>query len=383
MSEREHRSPSPWSLDRDRLELEQELRGLDEPHERGRLRAELQRIHTTIAERGARRDLLATLPDFWTDLYGTGKGSLALFSGLRDGPRLRNPHSAYYPWPAAAATATAWVAHEADAGRELYQCGHLVTRPQRRKADAAPLAALYVDLDHAHLSPDVPPPSIIVESSPGRWQCYWRLSSPVPPAVGEGLNRRLADALGADMTGWDLTQLLRVPGTPNRKYPTQPLVRVLRASDTTYHPDELLRLLPADCVPAPDPPAPAQPVGGGEYRGRTVPGDPPPDTGEPPVPLRAAALRVWQGADAKRRSAGSIDRSASLVKLARVLYDAGATRETIVAALAERDARLGWDKYTARADATAQYARVVAVVERGGRTGCQPRGDAARAHGRG
>ena len=47
----------------------------------------------------------------------------------------------------------------------------------------------------------VPEPSVVVESSPGRTQLYWTLSEAVEPGTGERLNRRLAYATGADMSG--------------------------------------------------------------------------------------------------------------------------------------------------------------------------------------
>jgi hypothetical protein len=71
----------------------------------------------------------------------------------------------------------------------------------------------------------LPRPTAILESSPGRLQMWWRLDSEVAPEIGEELNRRLAYAMGADKSGWDLTELLRVPGTRNHKYPERPTVR--------------------------------------------------------------------------------------------------------------------------------------------------------------
>ena len=46
----------------------------------------------------------------------------------------------------------------------------------------------------------------------------------------------------------------------------------------------------------------------------------------------------------------------------------GVAPATIVQALAERDAALGWEKYTGRADALEQYQAIMAFVVRGART---------------
>jgi hypothetical protein len=78
----------------------------------------------------------------------------------------------------------------------------------------------------------------------GREQYWWRLSERVEPEEGEDLNRRLAYAMRADLSGWDLTQLLRVPGTRNRRYPDAPLVELAHLSEDSHNPAELARSLP-------------------------------------------------------------------------------------------------------------------------------------------
>ena len=89
-------------------------------------------------------------------------------------------------------------------------------------------------------------------------------------------------------------------------------------------------------------------------------------SGEPPVTLFERALEVWRGNDPKIRD-GRIDRSGSLVKIGRVLYDAGANRPVIEEALRERDEALGWRKYSGRADAGERYAEIVDELEENGR----------------
>ena len=92
-------------------------------------------------------------------------------------------------------------------------------------------------------------------------------------------------------------------------------------------------------------------------------------TAEPPVELGTEALKVWRGEKPKAKDTGEIDRSGSLVKVGRVLYDAGATRPAIVVALAERDEALRWRKYTGRPDADSRYHEIVDELERNGRNG--------------
>ena len=58
--------------------------------------------------------------------------------------------------------------------------------------------------------------------------------------------------MGADRSGWDLSQLLRPPGTLNRKYAEEPEVRLRKLDEkVSYHPRELELSLPeAPEIPA-------------------------------------------------------------------------------------------------------------------------------------
>jgi len=292
----------------------------------------------------------------WGAVYGEGPGYVALFSGRRPTPatRLEAPREAYFRWPHERLAALGWAHEQTGEGREVYHCAHLVGARRRRAADALPLYALYADLDAGLPPAPCVAPGILVASSPGRYQAYVRLDRPVPPARGADLNRRLARALGADPSGWDLSQLLRVPGSVNHKYAGAPPVRLVEVTGRAYAPAWLERVLP----PLP-PPAPA----------RSAVAPPLPERPAPPLPLSRAAQAVWEGRDAKRTADGRVDRSASLVRLARLLHRAGLPPERLAAALAERDAALGWGKYAGRADAAEQYRRLAALVAAGPPTG--------------
>lgn len=93
-------------------------------------------------------------------------------------------------------------------------------RTGRQKANAKEGGAVYCDADTAH--PDVfrLQPSIIVESSPGRWQCWWLLDDVYPATRIALASRQIAYAHndeGADISSSSLTKLLRVPGSRNEK----------------------------------------------------------------------------------------------------------------------------------------------------------------------
>ncbi|MDP9365918.1 MAG: hypothetical protein M3Q10_17150, partial [Chloroflexota bacterium] len=298
----------------------------------------------------------ADLLDFASSIHGGGSGFLALFSGRRvPGVRdLRDVRSEYHAYPDALPAAAAWLRAETRAGRETYAAAHLVRERSRRKAAAAPVRSLWSDVDDGQVDRAPVRPSLVVESSPGRFQAYWRLTRPIEPAAAEVLNKRLAFAIGADPSGFDLSQLLRVPGTLNHKYAGAPTVELVANDPALAHdPDDLDRILP------PLPAEKAKPKRTADAG--TACGD------LPPVVLDAEGMATWRGERPKRTPDGGVDRSASLPKIGRALYDAGATRPTIERALAERDEALGWRKYTDRRDAAEQYAAVVDLLEREGR----------------
>jgi hypothetical protein len=98
----------------------------------------------------------------------------------------------------------------------------------------------------------------------------------------------------------------------------------------------------------------------------------PPDAGdpadEPPVALSDHDLAAWKGERVKRKPNGEINRSAALLHVGRVLFDAGMTRRGVVAELRARDHALGWHKYCERADGERQYHRIVDLLEHQGRS---------------
>jgi DNA primase RepB-like protein len=181
----------------------------------------------------------------WSHVFAGQRGLLNIFSAQRfHGDVLEKIKCRYLRLPEHASEAARYAEGESAAGREVYSCAHLLTRRRRVKENATPLAALYVDGDGAKVEAQMPEPTATVATSPGREQFWWALSEPVPPKKGEELNRRLAYAMGADCSGWDLTQLLRVPGTRNRKYADAPMVVLAALSESRYEPAELEASLP-------------------------------------------------------------------------------------------------------------------------------------------
>lgn len=86
-------------------------------------------------------------------------------------------------------------------------------------------------------------PTIAWETSPGRYQGVWLLNEPLIGASWPSReNHRLSLFLGADPSGWDSTQLLRVPGRRNHKYDNPPQGRVLWSTGPRYTWDDFSSL---------------------------------------------------------------------------------------------------------------------------------------------
>lgn len=128
--------------------------------------------------------------------------------------------------------------------KDVYMCPHgfkaMGPKPRRLKTSSIDPKLLYADLDKADPSKIPIRPTIAIESSPGRYVGYWFTDQP----ASEELNRRLAYMIGADISGWDRTQVLRVPGTRNHKYKSKPRVRVLWEDGPVYKLEKLDRMIP-------------------------------------------------------------------------------------------------------------------------------------------
>jgi len=144
-----------------------------------------------------------------------------------------------------------------------------------KNEDIAVIPGLWVDIDIKHqvhkvqeLPPDIPaamgllpnelPPSLVVWSGYGIHVYWlfkepWEFDTPEERSRAAGLLRELQAVIknNAAQRGWkidttaDLTRVLRVPGTLNRKLPDKPVMaQVIEQPDIRYNPSEIEDLLP-------------------------------------------------------------------------------------------------------------------------------------------
>lgn len=129
--------------------------------------------------------------------------------------------------------------------KNLWFCVNLFDKAERTKEHALPGDIVWADLDTCNPADIEPAPNVVIESSPGRFQTIWKVDTTLPPEQAEEYSKRIAYAYnenGADISGWDITQLLRVPFSSNLKYDTKPQVKLANAIEKPYTIDEFEQL---------------------------------------------------------------------------------------------------------------------------------------------
>jgi hypothetical protein len=123
----------------------------------------------------------------------------------------------FFQWPQQADALVKYCASKSS--EDVYVPVSLSSQMDNKKGSMMPPSVIHCEADTAGPSRFPIEPSIIVETSPGRWQLYWQLKEPAPIAKAEPLAKQIAysqRAHGADM-GWAVNKLMRVPGTTNTK----------------------------------------------------------------------------------------------------------------------------------------------------------------------
>lgn len=158
-------------------------------------------------------------------------------------------------WPKDRAKIAEHMAAHAD--DDLYWCPSLFEKPRRQTELAMDEHALWADLDA--IDPreiEDYPPTIAWETSPGRYQALWIIASGDMQGASwrGGENHRLTVHLDADPSGWDTTQLLRIPGWKNHKieyqaeYGEAPRGKLLWSDGRRWFPDEFGELPTVEAV---------------------------------------------------------------------------------------------------------------------------------------
>ena len=257
-------------------------------------------------------------------------------AGYHEGPDPKNPA---FKWPQERDRIVKHIMAHAD--HDLYWCPNIFEYPWRREDVAGDEHALWADLDEVDpKSIEDYPPTIAWESSPGRYQALWLAASgDFQGASWPGNeNQKLTYHVGADKSGWDTTQLLRLPGWTNHKLEYKkkgksPKGQLLWDDGPQYHPGDFADL--------------PETAGLGSTEGITdaleadIDGV---DRHEVLARVKLKLTRRTRDLLSAREATG--DRSDALWEMERSLADAGCSLAEIVAIIRETV----WNKYSGRAD---------------------------------
>ena len=153
--------------------------------------------------------------NFFTLVFGNNEGYIC----LADAPKSKEGWSqAAFHYPEQLDALLDWIDEHLNDEHHLYYSPMLYSTRHRLGANVKTCPVLWSDLDDASPTAGTPLPSIVTETSEGRWQALWLLATPAEPKQAAQASRRLAYEFGGDPSGWDLSQLLRIPITVNPKY---------------------------------------------------------------------------------------------------------------------------------------------------------------------
>lgn len=138
----------------------------------------------------------------------------------KDEKTMKYKSSSYLDIPFKSPTvATTYLSTADTSSTDYYFCPMQFDSFRRVKENVeAELDILWADLDEVNPKDIQLRPTIAWHSSENRYQCMWILDKTLPKLQIETLNKRMTYKVGADKSGWDLTQVLRIPGSKNHKY---------------------------------------------------------------------------------------------------------------------------------------------------------------------
>jgi hypothetical protein len=219
----------------------------------------------TIAPNGSPQERIGQFLDFlWADVDGV------VYIPTKD-PSKTAPHDwerKYFSWPKSRDKAIGYIIANNAAGKDVFMAPAIFNKevvkklsdpdPKKRQTDKGDILGtnvIWAEFDGnapdswtpsaVEAASDQPggsgaaslgPPSLRVQSSTASKQhCYWRLKEfSTDTSFVENVNRAIAYAQKADLSGWDINQVLRPVETNNHKYPDAPLVIVYEQTEVEY-----------------------------------------------------------------------------------------------------------------------------------------------------
>jgi hypothetical protein len=140
-------------------------------------------------------------------------------------------------------------------GAGVYVCVNETDGRGRKSENILRIRGVWQDDDDSFKGPLPLPPSMVVESSSGRFQRYWLVANDWPADEQgrvdfAGVMARMVESHGSDRNAKDIARVLRVPGFLHRKDKPQ-LVKIREASGRRYMRAQILAAFPPVAPVAP------------------------------------------------------------------------------------------------------------------------------------
>lgn len=239
----------------------------------------------------------------------------------------------FFAWPEDRSGVLTYIKAQAPVG-DVYYAPALFKSKSSKKTEVKGAHCYWVEFDGKlpETLGEIPEPNLKLQSSePGHEHWYWLTDDLVSADVLDKVNRALTYILGADVSGWDASQILRPPGTLHHS--SEATVKVL-----SYNPE----VSPMEAVySAPEPP----PVL--EFLDEKL--LPSIKQVLKPNDLPSKLLKLFQ--------LGSQDRSDGLMSLGYGLAELGFSVEDMLVILIDADYR--WGKFAKREDKLTRLSEII------------------------
>jgi hypothetical protein len=148
-----------------------------------------------------------------------------------------------------------WIEEQQGNGWGVFVSAQAMWADKCRLEELAYIRTVFAEMDIGEpLKPWPIEPSMIVETSPGRYHVYWLVLADDPITADDfhGTMMCLVEVYGSDTCSKDLARRLRLPGTWNLKPGRTPhLVKIIHQSGARYSRDELVAAFPVPARPRP------------------------------------------------------------------------------------------------------------------------------------
>ncbi len=159
------------------------------------------------------------IKDFITTILGQAEGRVSLWRREGFGPKAPIDRQKWYDYPADLDAMVRSV--EENVTKDVYITTATYGQDDRKPQHTLMAGCVWLDADTCPPDRMRVPPSVVVQSSEGRWQLYWVLDEPVRAAEASKISRQMAYAHkseGADLSSWPSNKVMRVPGTSNTNW---------------------------------------------------------------------------------------------------------------------------------------------------------------------